>query len=192
MVAERSIAEFLGDVASSRVAPSAGAVAAVTGALGASLCEMVCLHTPRAEVSPRLEAAQADLAAGRERLLDLAAEDETAVERVQTAFDTSVESDHEQAALRDATEVPLQVAEAARDVVDAARVVADEGTQNARVDAVVGAHIARAAVVSAVAIVRTNVSLLSDEAFVADVRVRAEAAERDAGAAVAAITDGSR
>lgn len=191
MVATASIEAFLSDVASSQVAPSAGAVTAVTGALAASLCEMVCLHTPAAETSPRLETARTELAARRERLLDLAEEDAAAVDVVQTAFESSSDEDHEQAALRRATAAPLQTAEAARDVAEAAAVVASEGTQNARTDAVVGAHIARATVASAGAIVRENVGLLADEAFVDDARSRVDAAEANAEAAVSTITGGS-
>lgn len=190
-LAGQSIEEFLSNVASSRVAPSAGAVAGVTGALAASLCEMVCLHTPAAETSPRLAAVRAELAARRERLLALAAEDAAAVETVQTAFEAASEDEHEQAALRRATDVPVQIAEAARDVADAATVVADEGTQNARTDAVVGALLARAAVASAAAIVRENVGLVTDQSFVEDARSRVDAAEADAGVAVAAVTGGA-
>jgi formiminotetrahydrofolate cyclodeaminase len=191
MVAEQSVETFLANVASSRVAPSAGAAAAVTGALAASLCEMVCLHTAAAETSPRLEAARTDLAAGRERLLGLAAEDAAAVEAVQTVFEGSSDDDHGAAALRRATDVPLRIAEAARDVAETATVVAAEGTASARTDAVVGAHLARAAAASAAAIVRENVGFLADETVVADARARADAAETEAEAAVAAVTGGS-
>ncbi|WP_348533021.1 cyclodeaminase/cyclohydrolase family protein [Halolamina sediminis] len=36
---------FLADVASDRAAPAGVSAAAVTGALGAALCEMACIHT---------------------------------------------------------------------------------------------------------------------------------------------------
>jgi formiminotetrahydrofolate cyclodeaminase len=191
VIAEQSVEAFLANVASSRVAPSAGASAAVTGALAASLGEMVCIHTPDGEASPRLETARADLATGRERLLALAAEDATAVETVQTAFEAESDTDHGQAALRRATEVPVQIAETARDVAEAATVVTSDGTQNARTDAVVSAHLARAAVVSAATIVRENVDLLTDESVVADARARIEAAETATDEAVAAVAGGS-
>jgi formiminotetrahydrofolate cyclodeaminase len=154
--------------------------------MAASLCEMVCLHTT--DASPDLDAVQTDLAARRERLLELADEDAAAVETVQTAFEAASDAEHKQAALWRATEVPLQIADAARDVAEAATVVASEGTRNARTDAVVGAYLARAAVASAAAIVRENAELLTDESVVADVRVRIETAETEAEAAVAAVT----
>ena len=185
--AEQTVEGFLSDVASSQVAPSAGATAAFTGSLAAALCEMVCLHTGEAERSDRLADSEAELRNTRDRLLALADEDAAAVDEVQTAFEAETDESHEQAALRTATEIPVQIAEAARDVATCATVVAADGTPNARTDAVVGALIARAAVASAAAIVRANVGLL-DEGFASDVRGRVESAEADADAAVAAVT----
>ena len=192
VTADRSVEEFLSDVASSQVAPSAGAVAAVTGALGASLCEMVCVHTPTAETSARLVDARAELTALGGRLVELAAEDAAAIEAVETAFEPSGGSgtDHEQRALRRATEGPVEIAETAREVADVAPVVAAAGTPNARPDAVVGAHLARAAVVSAGEIVRANLGLVTEEALVADARDRVETAERAADAAVTGVGGG--
>jgi len=187
--AERTVEGFLSDVASSQVAPSAGATAALTGSLAAALCEMVCLHTSEAERSERLVDAAAKLRDRRDQLLALADEDAAAVDEVQTAFETDTDDSHEQAALRTATEIPAQIAEAARDVATSATVVAVDGTPNARTDAVVGAIIARATVASAATIVRANVGLLDDDEFVSDVRNRVESAEADANAAVAAVTD---
>ncbi|GAB7010260.1 cyclodeaminase/cyclohydrolase family protein [Halorubrum trueperi] len=186
--AERSVEGFLADVASSQVAPSAGATTALTGALAASLCEMVCLHT--SEPSERLAAARAELRDRRELLLTLADEDAAAVDEVQTAFETTADDTHEQTALRSATDVPLRIAEAAGDVADRAAVVATDGTRTARTDAVVGAILARAAVTSAAAVVRENLGLLDDDEYVRETRSRIEAVETDAAAVVASVTNG--
>lgn len=188
--AERSIGGFLSDVASPQVAPSAGAVSALTGALGASLCEMVCLHTSEATRSDRLADAEAILRDRRELLLTLADEDGTAVDEVRTAFEQQSDDDHERQALRRATEIPTGIAEAATDVAEQAVVVAEDGTPNARIDAIVGATLARAAVNAAVTIVRANLDLLADDEFANDIRGRIDAAEADARAAVEAITAG--
>ena len=186
--ADSSVGEFLSDVASSRVAPSAGATTALTGALAASLCEMVCIHTSGAESSERLADARAKLRDRRERLVALADEDAAAVAEVQTAFESESDDTHEQAALRAATDIPVRIAEASRDVADCAAVVAADGTANARTDAVVGAMLARAAVESAGAIVRDNLGLLDDEAYRRETRRRIGTAERDADAVVASVT----
>lgn len=42
---ELPINQFLADIASKNVTPAGGSGAAVVGAVGASLCEMVCIHT---------------------------------------------------------------------------------------------------------------------------------------------------
>ena len=186
---EQSIESLLSDVASSQVAPSAGATTALTGALAASLAEMVCIHTDEVDTSDRLATAQAELRDHRDRLLSLANEDAVAVDEVQTVFEAETDDDHEQAALRTATDVPLRIVETARDVADCAAIAVTDGTPNARIDAVVGARLARAAVDSAAAIVRANLELLTDEAYVQETHRRIEAAETDADAVVAAVTD---
>ncbi|MDS0280716.1 cyclodeaminase/cyclohydrolase family protein [Haloarcula onubensis] len=185
--AERSVDGFLSGVASAQVAPSAGAVTAVTGAMAASLCEMVCLHTSESERTERLADAQAAIRDRRDLLLALADEDGAAVDEVQTAFEERRYDGHEQAALRTATEIPLRIAEAAQVVAHRAVVVAEDGTANAQADAVVGAMLARAAVTSAASIVRANLDLLDDESFERNVRARTEAAETTADEAVAAV-----
>jgi len=185
---EQTIDGFLSGVASSQVAPSAGATAALTGALAASLCEMVCIHTSEAKRSERLAGTEAELRERRGQLLALADEDAAAINEVQAVFETDTDEDQEQVALRTATEIPVRIAERARDVVTCATVVAADGNPNAQADALVGATIARAVVASAAAIVRANVGLLEDDAFVTDVQRRVESAEADANAAAARIT----
>lgn len=172
-------------MASSRVAPSAGPVAALTGALAASLCEMGCRHTSESATTERLATAAATLRDRRDLLLSLADEDGAAVEAVQTAVD---DGDDEQAAFRTATAVPVRIAEAASVVAEQAVVTADDGTPNARTDAVVGAMLARAAVASAATIVRANLEHLDDDGFASDVADRVDVAEADANVAVAEIT----
>lgn len=51
--ADQTISEFLEDVAATTVTPSGGAVAAIGGAFGAALCEMVCIHTIKNNDDPR-------------------------------------------------------------------------------------------------------------------------------------------
>lgn len=186
--AEQPIEEYLSNVASSQVAPSAGATAAISGALGAALCEMVCLHTGEAARSERLADTTVELRDLRDQLLTLADDDGAAVDELQTAFEPETDDTPEQAVLRTATEIPLRIAETASDVATAATVVAADGTPNARTDAVVGATLARAAVASAAVIVRSNTGFLSDDTVVSDIESRVDAAEADAEAAVAELT----
>lgn len=188
-IADRTIDSFLSGVAASAVAPSAGAVAAVTGSMGAALCEMVAIHT--SEPTASLTDARHALAADREQLLELADADAAAVDTVQTAFEAGSETDHPQAALQRATAVPLRIAEACATVVEHAVAVAEEGTRNAVVDVAVGARIARTALASAATIVRENLDLIDDESFVTDARRRLDDAEEAADTALTAVAAGT-
>ncbi|MBV0926203.1 cyclodeaminase/cyclohydrolase family protein [Halomicroarcula limicola] len=188
-IADRTIDSFLSGVAASAVAPSAGAVAAVTGSMGAALCEMVAIHT--SEPTASLTDARHDLAADREQLLELADADAAAVDTVQTAFEDGSETDYPQAALQRATTVPLRIAEACATVAEHAVAVAEEGTRNAVVDVAVGARIARTALASAATIVRENLDLIDDESFVADARRRLDDAEEAADTALTAVAAGT-
>ena len=79
------IDEFLSGIASRRVTPAGGSASAVSGAIGASLCEMVCLHTVEKAgddaVSQELVEAGETLRTQRDGLLTLADAD-AAVERL--------------------------------------------------------------------------------------------------------------
>ncbi len=186
--ADRSVASFLDDVASERVAPSAGAVVAFEGAMAAALAEMVCHHTDDDLTTDDLRAARGGLAAGRRRLLDLADEDGAAVDEVHRSFEFDTDAEAGQAALERVTEVPLLIGEACAAVSRDAATAAENGTPTARIDAVVAAGLARAATRSAARIVRANCAMVDDDDFVASARERATEAEATAEAGVEAAT----
>jgi formiminotetrahydrofolate cyclodeaminase len=171
--ADRTIAEFLDDVAASAVTPSGGAVAAVGGACGAALCEMVCIHTigkdDYADVRDELSAVRAELETHRARLLELADEDSIAVDELQAAFAAS--TDEGRAELIDeksrrTADVPLDIAEACLAVLDHAKVVTANGNRNAVADAGTGAFLAHAALKAAVFTVESNLQLIEEPAVV--------------------------
>lgn len=174
-VAQQPIGEFLDAVASGRVTPSGGAVAAVGGAAGAALCEMVCIHSIDAAGSSELAAARENLETNRQRLLDLADGDARVVDRMQSAFATHGRHASEtQRALEAATEVPLEIAETSLDVLDHAEGVVTEGSDRAAADAVTGTLLAHAALRSAVGTVRANLELVEDDAYVSERSARVE------------------
>ena len=125
--AEQSVRAFLDAVASEKLTPSGGAVAAVSGASGTALCEMVCVHTVRADEYDDGETELAEISAAlnthREQLLKLADEDMGAVEQMQSTFEESSSSAERQPALQRATELPLEVAERCLDVLEYAETV---------------------------------------------------------------------
>ncbi|MCJ0621367.1 cyclodeaminase/cyclohydrolase family protein, partial [Haloarcula hispanica] len=178
--ADQPISEFLDDVASGQVTPSGGAVAAVGGAMGAALCEMVCIHTVGTDGSEaaadELSEVGDTLADRRERLLALADEDAATVDAVGAAIESGDDA-RMQAASKRSTEVPLETAEVCLDVVEHARTVTAKGTPVAVPDAAVGALLAAAALQASVATVRANLDMIDDESFVAAMKQRADEAE---------------
>ncbi|WP_424000366.1 cyclodeaminase/cyclohydrolase family protein [Haloarcula salina] len=185
--ADQSIGEFLDDVASGQVTPSGGAVAAVGGAMGAALCEMVCIHTLGTDMSEReageLREIGDALTDHRERLLDLADEDAAAVDAVGAAFETGDDSQIQAAAKR-SSEVPLEAAEVCLDVLEQARTVTAKGTPVAVPDAAVGALLALAALQASVSTVRANLDMIDDESVVAELSQRADELEATGEAAL--------
>jgi len=182
--ADQPIGEFLDGVASGQVTPSGGAVAAVGGAMGAALCEMVCIHTAGTEeAATELSGVGDTLADRRERLLALADEDAAAVDAVGAAFESGDDAGI-QAASKRSTKVPLETAEVCLDVVEHARTVTAKGTPVAVPDAAVGALLAAAALQASVATVRANLDVIDDESFVAAMKQRADEAEAAGEAAL--------
>ncbi|RLM95079.1 cyclodeaminase/cyclohydrolase family protein [Haloarcula sp. Atlit-7R] len=184
--ADQPIGEFLDGVASGQVTPSGGAVAAIGGAMGAALCEMVCIHTVSADESSadsgELAALADALTDSRERLLALADKDAAAVDAVGAAFESG-NDDRIQAAAKRSTEVPLETAEVCLDVIEHARTVTAKGRPVAVPDAAVGALLAAAALQASASTVRANLDMIDDESFVAAMKQRADATEA-AGEAV--------
>jgi len=179
--ADRTIREFLDDVASHEVTPAGGTTAALGGAMGTALCEMVCLHTTGRDGSgdgaPELAEIRDDLAGQRERLLDLADRDAEVVEELLATFR---DGGDRAAAQKRATGVPLAIADACAPVLEHAVVVTERGTPNAVPDAGIGAYLVRAALDATVFTVRTNLDHLSDPAFTDEMETRAADLERSA------------
>lgn len=172
-LAEDPFSDMLDGVASENVTPSGGAVTALVGAAGASLCEMVCIHTvAREDGETDLEAVGERLQSHRRRLLGLADEDAAAVERVQSAFRSSGTEREDvpsrEAALTQATDLPLETASVCLAVLEEARAVTENGTATAAADALTGLFLAHAALRAAVWTARANLALLDDDAVVSE------------------------
>ena len=179
--AEQSIRDFLDDVASHEVTPAGGTTAALGGAMGTALCEMVCLHTIErdeyADVAEEMAERRDDLERQRELLLELADADAAVVDELLAAFRDDA---GQTAAQKKATGVPLAIADACVPVLEHATVVIENGNTNAVPDAVIGSHLVYAALEATVFTVRTNLGHLSDPAFVDEMETRAADLERSA------------
>lgn len=143
-IREQKIEEFLNNLASAKPTPGGGAVAALAGAMAASLVEMVVGLTKTNEIkSLRIKAR--DL---RKKLISLADQDVAAFDAVIDAY-RSKEKDQIKKALEGAILVPEQTKEFACLVEEIAKVVEEKGNKNAVSDARTAIYLAQAAQKSA-------------------------------------------
>jgi formiminotetrahydrofolate cyclodeaminase len=153
------VEQYLDRIASAEPAPAGGSVAAVAVAMAAGLVAMAArlAHAwPRAgEVVERAEAL-------RSRLATLALADEDAYTKVIEAMrlppDSPSRATEVAAALSGAADVPFAVAEAAAEVAVLAALVAQEGNDRLRGDALVAAELAGAGARGAAELVAINLA----------------------------------
>jgi formiminotetrahydrofolate cyclodeaminase len=88
-----------------------------------------------------------------------------------------------QEALKEAARVPLAVAEMGVEILGLASIAVNKGNRNAVTDGLVGALMARSAVLAAIANVRINLQSIIDEGFVQKARADSEFLEKKALAA---------
>jgi glutamate formiminotransferase/formiminotetrahydrofolate cyclodeaminase len=172
-----SIRAFLDKLSTSSPEPGGGSVAALTGALGAGLVSMVASLTVgkekyagvQEEIGGLLEESEAVRAA----LQDLLQRDTEAYGAVSEAMKMPRESDEQkaerdrrmQAALKEAANVPLAIAEQSLRVARLSLTAAEIGNVNAVSDAGVAVLLADAAAQSAALNVKINVGWISDEEY---------------------------
>jgi len=176
-IAEQTIGAFCEQVGAATPAPGGGAVAAVAGALGASLVSMVGGLTRGKEKYREVEA---DMAAAQEAglreagaLLDLADRDQAAFSQVMAAFALPRGTPEEkaqrrqavQAAYLEATRTPLETMERCLGVMRHALAVVAKGNPNAVTDGCVGLLVASAGFEGALWNVAINLGSIEDESF---------------------------
>jgi formiminotetrahydrofolate cyclodeaminase len=183
---------FVDDLASSAPTPGGGTAAAVAGAMGAALAEMVAALTLSREkyasaheaIRPIAQAA----ASARARLLALSREDSEAFDEVVAARRLPKATEEEKAA-RDtkiaaanlrAAQVPLETARTAARILESIPDLAELGNPNAVSDAGAAALLLEAAVQGALLNVFINLSGLADSALSEEIRQEAEALQVDA------------
>ncbi|HEY7000364.1 MAG TPA: glutamate formimidoyltransferase [Candidatus Udaeobacter sp.] len=176
-LAKMNLREFCNETLSDSPAPGGGSVAALMGALGASLGGMVAnLSAGKRGWDDKLEyfstwAVKAQQL--KDELLSLVDEDTAAFNKVMDAFALPKESAEEKAArasvieqaTRHAAEVPLRVMEMAAKTYPLLAEMAEKGNPASVSDVGVGALATRACVEGAVLNVRINLAQLKDEKF---------------------------
>lgn len=177
---DKPVSQFLTELASSAPAPGGGSVAALSGALGAALVSMVCNLTvgkkKYADVEQDIIALLEKSEHLRHKLADLLQADVQAYTAVSQAMKMPRTTDEEkvarakvlQQALKKATEVPLQVAEACVEVIALCQPAAEKGNKNAVSDAGVAILMAEAGLRSAALNVLINLGWIEDQSFTAE------------------------
>lgn len=194
MFKEQQLQTFLDQLASKASTPGGGSAAAIMGAMGAALISMVANLTVgkkkyedvEAEMQGFLERSE-DM---RARLTGMIQADVDVFDKVMAAYGMSRETEAEktvrsaaiQAALKEATDVPLACAQLCADVIELCRPVAEKGNLNVISDAGVAVLAAHAALRSAALNVYINIGGIRDEDFVNDRRHQLEAVLAGAGA----------
>lgn len=176
-IKDTAVEPFLDALASQAATPGGGSAAAIIGAMGAALVSMVCNLTigkkKYAEVEGEMKHVLAKSEALRLKLTGMIEDDVTAFDAVMAAYGMAKESDADkaarekaiQAALKQATEVPLRCCHAAREVIDLAAIASDKGNLNVISDAGVGVLAGYAALRSAALNVFTNARMITDKTF---------------------------
>ena len=179
MIVDRSIREFLDELASSAPTPGGGSAGALVGAVGAALIAMVGNLTAGKKGYEAVEGSMRDLVAEADRLraelVRLADEDVRVFGLVMAGYRMTRGDDAERAARRaaiqsalvDATEAPLALARTCSEVIKLAAVAAEEGNTNVVSDAGVGVVAAHAALRAAALNVYINAGSIEDREFAA-------------------------
>jgi len=174
---EKSMEDFITEVASSSPAPGGGSVAALAATLSCALGSMVCRLTVGkkkfAEVSDQLGKVLLESEGLRERAEQLVVEDTESFNNVMRAMkmpkDSELEKEKRKQAVQEATKgatmVPLQVMELSREALRLVKVIAENGNPNSISDAGVAAAMARTACFGASLNVRINLGGIEDTEF---------------------------
>lgn len=166
--------QYLAATADASPTPGGGSAAALAGALGAALTQMVAGLTAGrekyADVSEEAEQILAEAAELQKQLSDAISEDAAAFEQVMAAWrNKELEGEAKKRAVEEATigagEVPLRVANLSAQTARLAQHIAEVGNANAVSDAAAGALLARAAVEAAALNVKINGASLQDQSL---------------------------
>lgn len=190
MLHTKTVGEFLNVLASDAPAPGGGSVAALNGALSASLLAMVCRLSLK---KPELEARHAELQplvgkldAFKAELTKLITDDTEAFSVVMKAFKMPKDTDEAksarsaaiQAGYIEAVNVPLTTARRCADVAACGAVVAKGFNENAGSDLGVGMECALTGLRGAAMNVRINLPSIKDAAYVSKVEAELQSLEK--------------
>jgi methenyltetrahydrofolate cyclohydrolase len=185
---EKTVAQFLDELASAEPVPGGGSASALGAALGAGLVSMVCRLTSGKKgyeaAEPELRRVLARSEALRQEVTDLLQADTEVYAAVMAAYRLPRKTEELrtarhaalQAALKEAAEVPLQLAERSAEILELALPAAQIGNPWAVSDAAAGALLAEACIHAALLNVDVNLASIEDADYAAQARARIAAA----------------
>jgi len=201
--AKLAVEDFLGSLGAETPTPGGGTAAAMAGAMGAALAEMVArLTLSKEKYAASHDAVRPILEAGslaREEFVTLSREDSEAYDAVVAARRLPKDTDEQKAARahaialanRRATEVPMRTARAAARLLAALPELAEKGNPNAASDVGAAALLLDACCEGALLNVGINLSGIEDPALVAEMQretaVLQEASQRFRSHVVASV-----
>lgn len=184
MLANKTIPEFLAATASDAPVPGGGSIAALSASISAALVEMVAGLTIGKKGYEDAEAEMKEVkgiaAKATQGFVADIDRDAESFDGFMNAMKMPKGTDEEkaarskamQAAIVEAAEVPLSVAQAAFDFMKYTEVMVVKGNQNAVTDGAVAAMMARTAVKSALYNVQINLGSIKDEAKAAELKAK--------------------
>jgi glutamate formiminotransferase/formiminotetrahydrofolate cyclodeaminase len=187
-----SVTAFLDSVSQKTAAPGGGSVAALAGALAASLGRMVTefsfskmeageSQAKLRELLEKFKDAHGALRLAVQQDSDAYAGVEAALKMPKISVDEKKDrQDRMQRALRTAALVPMSVAEAAVGILHLFHQLEAVSNPNLRSDLKTGVAMAHAAIRGALANVEINLESIKDEAFSAELRMRMQVVAKDA------------
>jgi formiminotetrahydrofolate cyclodeaminase len=182
MLVNKTVLELLDAFSAPTPTPGGGSAAALAGATAASLLAMVAAMPKSKNGTPEdraaLDTAHPAIMALRAQLIDLIDRDAAAYDLVVAAYRLPKATDDEKAArkaavghsMRVATDVPLETARVAADLMTQARTIAEHGNPNAKSDVMVAIQLAMTAMSGGAINVEANLGGLGDEGYAATVR----------------------
>jgi formiminotetrahydrofolate cyclodeaminase len=174
MLIDLKLSEFIDELASEKPAPGGGSAAALAGALSAALASMVCRLTigkkKYKDVEDEMKLILKETENLRETLAKLIDEDTESFKMVSKAYSMPRDNEAQAAARRDAIQsalkgaidVPLEVINTCKKVLDLLHTIVQSGNVNAISDAAVSALLADACIKGAAYNVRINANSLED------------------------------
>jgi len=176
-IKDKSVQQFLDELASRQATPGGGSAAAIMGAQSAALTSMVCNLTigkPRyAEVEEEMQALLLRSELLREQLTGMIKADVDVFDKLMACYGLSKDSDEEkaersaqiQSVLKQATIVPLECAKACAEAIELSRIAADKGNTGVISDAGVAVMAGYSALKSAALNVYINAGSIKDKEF---------------------------